>query len=791
MQSLEFIEFEIPFCSLTYGVAPCTASIPTTGVIKCFNCKTTCQDTDNFDPEDVTLRFAKQADFLPDEIACFPFISEIAYTPATISLGKDLGTRATLSVTFVDAPHSDTGEGFDKYLADRDYDPYSQGTFWGKFRARQPFLRGQAIRWISGVVGEELADMETRHFIIDSFDGPTPDGKYTILAKDALKQADGDRAQAPLLSNGFLSADINASATSIALLPSGIGAEYPSSGFACIGGNECVSFTRSGDTMTITRGELGTIASSHKAQDRAQLVLRFQNGDVANIISNLLRNFTLIPDSYIDVADWQAETAAFLGTLYSADICEPTPVNTLVNELIEQAALAIWWDDLAQKIRFQVLRGVITDANTFTPDNTLQGTLTIKEQPDLRVSQVITYFGRKDPTKPLSNLDNFRSTSLVKDDEAEEDYGSAAIRTITSRWIPEAGRTVADRLGEIILGRFRDPPRRLTFATARHAETDIEMGVGYRVEAFCVQDATGAQSNIPIQVTRLNPSPERFTVEAEEMLWTAPEADLTDRQIIFDANNFNINLRTAHDSIYASAPLSGDTVTITINAGVVIGSVSTGLPAVHVGSWPAGVTVNLVVLGTVQGKGGAAGAGGAGASGGVPPSVGSPTAGSPGSPGGTAIFSRALFNLSYPAGAKIWSGGGGGGGGSGGSASPSSTPSIWFNGPGGGGGGGGSGTAAGSGAAGGAAGGSFGSSTAGSLGGDASALGGGGGGAPGTGPTSGGYGGDGGSPGGPGFDGGAAGASGGAGGAAGAAVDGWGYATVTASGGSLLGGTIN
>ena len=31
MQSLTFVEIDIPVCSLTYGVAPCTASVPSTG----------------------------------------------------------------------------------------------------------------------------------------------------------------------------------------------------------------------------------------------------------------------------------------------------------------------------------------------------------------------------------------------------------------------------------------------------------------------------------------------------------------------------------------------------------------------------------------------------------------------------------------------------------------------------------------------------------------------------------------------------------------------------------------
>ncbi len=60
-----------------------------------------------------------------------------------------------------------------------------------------------------------LAEMETRHFVVESTDGPNTDGIYTITAKDVLKLADDDRAQAPLMSNGFLVGAIDADDTSV------------------------------------------------------------------------------------------------------------------------------------------------------------------------------------------------------------------------------------------------------------------------------------------------------------------------------------------------------------------------------------------------------------------------------------------------------------------------------------------------------------------------------------------------------------------------------------------------
>src|SRR5690349_5293148 len=114
-QAVTYVEIDIPFCSLTYGVSPCTAAIPTTGDAKCFNSIKTCQDRNHFTESDVTLRFAVPTEYLPSEIDCIPSVSSVSFSPATVSLGKDLGQRASLTVTFQDHPHSDTGPGYDKY----------------------------------------------------------------------------------------------------------------------------------------------------------------------------------------------------------------------------------------------------------------------------------------------------------------------------------------------------------------------------------------------------------------------------------------------------------------------------------------------------------------------------------------------------------------------------------------------------------------------------------------------------------------------------------------------------
>lgn len=779
MQALVYVEIDVDYCSLSYGEGACTAVLGTDSAIKCFNTLKTCPKLADFDNAPVTLRFAMPQAYLPRIIDAIPSIQDVSYSPAIISLGQDLGQRAKVSVVLEDHPHSDTGEGFDKYVTERPYDPYKQGSFWGKFRARQPYLTGRPLRLIRGFVGQTLEEMETRHFLIESFDGPTPDGTFTLVAKDALKLLDGDRAQAPRPSNGFLASAINSSATSATLNPSGIGnIEYPASGLVNLGGKEICGFTRSGDTLTLTRGQRNTTAESHAANERAQLCLEYSAQTPAYIIHDLLTNYAEVDPAYIELSEWEDEVANFFGRLCTATIADPVAVNTLVSEIIQEAALALWWDELAQKLRIKVIRAVPATAEVFSEaDSILEGSFTSQEQPDRRESTVQTFFGKRNPLEGQDDPSNYLSCAVTANDVAVEQYGANAIKRIFSRWIPFGGLTVAQRLNGLRLGRFRDPPRRFTFDVFRLSSAAPIMGAGRLLEAHTLQDATGAQEAVPLQITSVNPREDKFEVEAEEMRFDdtfLDDDDVNDRRITIDVSANNINLRTIHDTLYP-APTEGDaatvTVTCTIETGVTVGSNSTAAPAFNLGPWPTGWgadNIKIVVKGRVQGAGGAGGSGASNiASGGALATAGGA--------GGTAVYTRIGVTIDNQS--QVW-GGGGGGGGSG--RATNSHP--------GGGGGGGAGTIIGSGGAKGAGGGysetdgAAGTATAGGVGGQGAIAGpmykAGDGGGPGA------AGGTGTSPGTP------PGGFGATGGAAGAAADGNSYVTWETTG-SRAGSLIN
>jgi|GEM_PF-1373862 len=118
------------------------------------------------------------------------------------------------------------------------------------------------------------------------------------------------------------------------------------------------------------------------------------------------------------------------------------------------------------------------------------------------------------------------------------------------------------------------------------------------------------------------------------------------------ANTSNYNLKSA--AIAAgwnqTTPLAAS---ITINAGIIVGSTSTATPAFATGStFPAGSTLSIINNGTIQGMGGNGGNGG------------NDSVGGPGSAGGNAIQLNWPVTITNSSG-FIYGGGGGGGGGGG------------------------------------------------------------------------------------------------------------------------------
>jgi hypothetical protein len=477
-QPITIVEIDQDRCALTYGTAPCTAALGVTGAHKCYNTFRTCQDPDNIDLGTLTLRFSDSMEStgLPKTMVVIPSLLSVDTVPTEINVGGGsqgvgpLGQRAKVTATFRDHPYHD--RLVDKYWRDRDFDPAIRSTFWAKWLARNPYHQGRALRVREGYVGQALEDMRVRHYVIDRIDGPDKD-VVKVIAKDPLKLLDSERAQVPLPSGGELDAAIDENDMALTLAPSGIGnSEYPASGIARIG-SELVSYTRSGDSVTITARALrGTTAESHEEGDTFQHVYVVDSVRIDLALQELMTVYAPIPPAFIPVADWEAEATLWLsGFNVSTWITEPTGIGTVVGDLVEQALCVLWWDEVDQQIKFRAVRPYyprvdalpisVTDRANIVADS-----VGIENRPDERISQVMVYYAQINPTGAKDDVSNYARRRVIIDQESEEpeQYGDKRIKTIFANWLDEANDASAVVVASRIIERYRDPPKVVKFS---------------------------------------------------------------------------------------------------------------------------------------------------------------------------------------------------------------------------------------------------------------------------------------------------------------------------------------
>jgi len=650
----------------------------------CFNTLSTCQDAPNYNDSTSLIRFSTVSARLPFDISAEPNIESINFAPGVLDLGKSTGIRSTLTIKFKDHRSPDTGLSADPYRSTRDYIPKDTGTFWGKFKARHKFIKGQPLRWIQGDNDQDLDQMETRHYIVESVAGPDTKGLFTIIAKDILKLTDKQQSQAPRLSNGYLATDISDTAVSLLLAPGGVGeSEYPVEGWVALGGSEVASFTRVDDTLTLVRGQENTEAKEHKADARVQLCLEYPSGSNMNdILEDLIVNYSTTPSEYISTLDWKVENNNYIQRFYSGFIAQPTSVNKLLNEIQEQTASSLWWDDLNRTIRWKVLQPVSTDATVYDDNVIMTDTLSIKDQPEKRVSQVQTYYGQRNPLKKLEDTDNFINSILTAPDGLLVEDGAPAIREIFSRWIPETARDTARRLNDLILSRYSQPPRLLGFRLFKDSKIQLpSLGAGYAFEHWSLQTAEGFAARMNIQTTKIKAGIAAIDVVGEEVLYnetvTPDDPNVWNIEIETDRANVNIFKETSEN-----VPIT-DTSIVNVyikSTGRSVGGVDDFSLDTGEG-WPAGAEINIYNSNIIAGIGGI---GGKGAGGNIPSASESQRGtinsepGQPGGDGKSALRIRRDVNL-YNYGTIVAGGGGGGGGGASMSEIRNSPIHQWFN----------------------------------------------------------------------------------------------------------------
>ena len=517
-EPIEIVEIDMDYCTRTFGVGVCNASLGGPVTNKCFNTFFTCPVRNRFNKGVLTYRFVQPSASYPKGQTFFPCLKDVTQRAAMANIaGADarldsLGRRARVTATFSDFTYHD--RFMDKYQSERvsgaaqlsgvGYDPEDKGTFWTKFRARNPNYAGRPMRIITGYVDGGVLTIETtRHYIATDFNGPDNDGNVSIEGKDILAIADNDRAVVPRPSRGVLTLDLDENATQFQITPTGIGnLEYPSSGIAAIG-SELVTFTRSGNTITLTeRGVNGTQQRRHRQGDTFQLTFSPRNQRIDHVVRDILIEAG-VPSSFIPMADWEEEAGRWAPTLrLTADIMKPEGAARLIGELAI-LGVTIWWDDVDQEIKFLVNRPNDLEQVKDLNDTSTNISVTKQDRDDARLTEVIFRSVQIDPSRGVS-ADNFSRTRVTVDAESKlpEAYGDTRIKEINCRWLNQGNDAAVRILSIRYLNRFKFSPVR--YVIELDYKDDMSIADVARITSYRITGPTGELQEQLAQVTMRN-----------------------------------------------------------------------------------------------------------------------------------------------------------------------------------------------------------------------------------------------------------------------------------------------
>jgi len=503
------LELDLDRCTLTYGVAPCTA----TGGPgeECYNTFRTCQDRVNYVKGVHTYRFIGRGTPVAAGELLRPYIVDLpARSDPELDPEKGLAPRNKISVTLSDEPDNDTEQ--DPYVANRATP--AGGTFWSRLLARNPDHPGRPAR-VMKLYAEPgqpytLSDPDwiTESYVIDSLQGPDRNGQIRAVLTDPLKLT--DRIKFPAPSSGELLAAITDTDLSLTL-KSGQGAAYGTSGYVKLG-EEVINFTgRTDDTLTWpgtgNRAQFGTVAAAHGADARVQLCFAWIAAAPDTVLEDLL-NAAGILDANIDLAGMATIVDTWFST-YAITLCltEPETVSKLLEEICVTLQAMLWWDPVAQKVKLTAKRPLsplaatpplLTDAANF-----IEGTVQVTRQDAERLTRVIVWYSLIRATANVTEWQSYERAAVAVDPDAEGANALNEVRqkVIYARFLDTASDQAAAELAVRLLLWHVDAPIYVR-GQLDPKDEDIELGAQVDLETFGLTDFDGNIERQRVLVTK-------------------------------------------------------------------------------------------------------------------------------------------------------------------------------------------------------------------------------------------------------------------------------------------------
>lgn len=515
-------------------------------------------------------------------------VTSASETTPRLNVSKGMASRGTMSIT----------------MSDFDGDPgpinFSEdGTFFGKLKARN-VLDGKKIisHYYSIVNGSETPELvgTSEHYIENA---SLTNGRFTISAKDALKDLEAFSQQFPVPTEAKLTADIDNSTVTI---PVNDGSLFTANDVIIIDKelmsvlsvsvNDLTVFAR-GSTLLASDSSIvyKTNTASHSVDSSVQICYVMSKTFLSNVLQDIFDAIGLT--DYVDFTQWDDEISdwnenAFLYGVFHS----PTEADKLINKLLSDYMIEMWLDQPTQKAIVSATTAWKQSIRTITEDSDLTNLRTSTKE-NTRFSRAYIR-NKKDFQAENDDDTNYSQLTLHKDVITESDdlYGTVKVKEAkNSSYIsPDSAFIWASRFVQ----RFSRTPEELSFEMEERKLAGSKLGDIVDVITRDSQTPSGEflQARIRAQLIEIRPNlngvGRTYNVKALSyvpLIASTPGGDLT---IFISGTVFDVNL-------YARAGAPPDALNITfVFDGATVGSTAINTPAIRAGAFDPSTVIKLI-----------------------------------------------------------------------------------------------------------------------------------------------------------------------------------------------------
>ena len=515
-------------------------------------------------------------------------VSSASESTARLKPGEGMASRGTMSLTMTDFEGDPGPINFSE-----------DGTFFGKLKARNVLDGKKIITHYYTITPESETPVEvsaSTHFIEKA---TLTKGKFSISAKDALKDLEAFSQQFPIPTEAKLTVDIDDVTTTI---PVDDGSLFTAEDviiidkelmrIQSINVNNLTVYTRGSeyqavDTTTIYK----TNTNNHTIDSTVQICYVMSKTFLSNVLQDIFNAVGL--SAYVDFTQWDDEISdwnenAFLYGVFHS----PTEADELINHLLTDYMIDMWLDQPIQKAVVSATTAWKQSIRTITEENDLSD-LRTSTSANTRFSRAYIY-NKKDFQAENEDETNYSQLTLHKDitTESSDLYGSIKVKEFEpSNFItPDSAFILVSRYVQ----RFARTPEELSFKMEERKLANSRIGDVVDIVTRDSQTPSGEflQARIRSQLIEIKPNlngvGRMYDVKALSyvpLIASTPGGDLT---IFISGTVFDVNLYAR-----AGAPPEPLNVTFVFDE-CTIGSTANNVPSIRAGAFDAASVIKLI-----------------------------------------------------------------------------------------------------------------------------------------------------------------------------------------------------